>query len=270
LRRLETGLEGRVVRGADVVVCASRPVAADLERRFHVRAEVVANGWDPAVAPPGVEPPRHDVRTLVHTGTLSGTFGRNPEPLLRALAALRKEPGVPPLRFLHAGRLTAADLALLGRSGAAEAFEHVGTLDRATALALQRSADALVLVTARNVGELPGKLFEYLAAGRPIVALAAGNEAARVVEETRTGVAVAPDDVGGDRNGTPPRRDRRDRPRLRPARPGAVHLSRTGEAHGGTGRVRTRTQSGTDVRSDLVRVAVSGAAASPRSRRCCR
>jgi glycosyltransferase involved in cell wall biosynthesis len=195
LRRFETGLEGRVVRGADVVVCAAGPVAADLERRYGVPGEVAGNGWDPEAVPTPPDPPRHTAGTLVHTGTLSGTFGRDPGPLLQALAAVRSEPGLLPLRLVHAGRLTAADLELVERIGAAGAFVHVGTLDRAGALALQRSADALVLVTSRNSGELPGKLFEYLAAGRPIVALAAGNEAARVVEETGTGVAVAPDDV---------------------------------------------------------------------------
>jgi glycosyltransferase involved in cell wall biosynthesis len=190
LRRLETGLERRVVSGADAVVCVSRPVAADFESRFGVPTEVVANGWDPEVASTPPVPPRRTADTLVHTGTLSGTFGRDPAPLLQALALVRSEPGLPPLRLVRAGRLTAADLKLVQRSDAADAFEHVGTLDRAGALALQRSAGALVLVTSRNAAELPGKLFEYLAAGRPIVALAAGNEATHVVEETGAGVAV--------------------------------------------------------------------------------
>ena len=61
--------------------------------------------------------------------------------------------------------------------------------------ALQRSADALVLITSRNSSEATGKVFEYLAAGRPILALAEENEAARIVRETHTGITVAPDDV---------------------------------------------------------------------------
>jgi glycosyltransferase involved in cell wall biosynthesis len=68
-------------------------------------------------------------------------------------------------------------------------------LDRAGAYALQRSADALVLITSRNTSEATSKLFEYLAAGRPIVALAENNEAERIIRETNTGVAVPPDDV---------------------------------------------------------------------------
>jgi glycosyltransferase involved in cell wall biosynthesis len=53
----------------------------------------------------------------------------------------------------------------------------------------------LVLITSRNSSEATGKLFEYLTAGRPIIALAEGNEAERIVRETNTGVAVPPDDV---------------------------------------------------------------------------
>jgi glycosyltransferase involved in cell wall biosynthesis len=68
-------------------------------------------------------------------------------------------------------------------------------LDRAQALALQRSADALLLLTSRSSSEATGKLFEYLGASRPILALAENNEAARIVRQTNTGLTVPPDDV---------------------------------------------------------------------------
>ena len=47
-----------------------------------------------------------------------------------------------------------------------------------------------MLVTSRHAGEATGKLFEYLASGRPILAVGGMNEAARIVDETGTGVAV--------------------------------------------------------------------------------
>jgi glycosyltransferase involved in cell wall biosynthesis len=97
--------------------------------------------------------------------------------------------------LLHAGRLRTEERALIDRAGVAGVVEHLGTLDRAGALALQRSADALVLLTSRNSSEATGKLFEYLFSGRPIVALAENSEAARIVPETNTGITVPPDDV---------------------------------------------------------------------------
>ena len=70
-----------------------------------------------------------------------------------------------------------------------------GSLTRERAVALQGAADALLLLaSARRTQLLNFKLFEYLATGRPILALAAGTEAGRVVEELG-GDAVPGDDV---------------------------------------------------------------------------
>ncbi len=133
--------------------------------------------------------------TLVYTGRMSGIRGKTPEALFRALKLLESEGPVSRFRFVHAGPLTAEDRSLIDSTGVSELVEPLGLLDRASALALQRSADVLVLTTSRHSSEATGKLFEYLAAGRPILALAEGNEAERIVRETRTGVVVPPDDV---------------------------------------------------------------------------
>lgn len=195
-RDLDARLERRIARSADVVTATSAAVADDLARRLGAHAHWVPNGWDPHLAP-AQEPPAHDGSgpVLVYTGRLSGLWGRDPEPLLRALAKVRAEPGAPPLRLLHAGPLTAGERELIDRSGAADFVEHLGMLDRPAALALQRSADALVLLTTRVSSQLPAKLCEYLSAGRPIVALAEDCEAERIVRETGTGVTVPHDDV---------------------------------------------------------------------------
>ena len=194
-RALDLRLERAVARRADRVAAATRPIAEDLERRLGARAAWVPNGWDPATAPAPVDPPplpAADGRaTLVHTGTLSGSWGRDPAPLLRALR------DVPEVRLALAGRLTDAEQALIAGAGLGERIVHLGTLSRAQALALQRAADALVLLTSRNAGEATSKLYEYLASGRPVLALAAGNEAARIVAETGAGVTVDPTDVPG-------------------------------------------------------------------------
>jgi glycosyltransferase involved in cell wall biosynthesis len=200
-RRVDEWLERRVARGADVAVGATRPIAEDLAARFGAAAVHVPNGWDPeAVA--GVRAARHILGggggtvTLAYTGTFSGVRGSDPRPLLQALRTLRVEHGLRRMRLVVAGRLTTVERKLIADDVAAGVVEHVGLLDRADAIGLQRSADALVLLTSRNVSEATGKIYEYLAAGRPILALAENNEAERIIRETRTGVAVAPEDVG--------------------------------------------------------------------------
>jgi glycosyltransferase involved in cell wall biosynthesis len=52
----------------------------------------------------------------------------------------------------------------------------------------------------RGKGVLSGKVFEYLAAGRPILAaVPPDGAAAALIRETGAGVVVAPDDVAGMR-----------------------------------------------------------------------
>jgi len=52
----------------------------------------------------------------------------------------------------------------------------------------------------RGRGVLSGKVFEYLAAGRPILAVVPPDgAAAELIRETRAGMVVAPDDVDGIR-----------------------------------------------------------------------
>lgn len=199
-RLLEARQERAVARRAEAVIGATRPIAEDLAARLGARAEWVPNGWDPALAPavdaavaPAVA--EEGWATLVHTGTLSGPRGRDPRPLLRALRRLNADPGERRrVRLVLAGRTTTADAELLAEADLGAAVRHVGLLERSAALALQRSCDALVLLTGTHRSEATGKLFEYLAAGRPILALAAGNEAQRIVELTGTGVSVPPND----------------------------------------------------------------------------
>src|SRR5262249_30192100 len=95
-----------------------------------------------------------------------------------------------------AGRLDVDEQRLIEDAGLERIVRHVGVLSRADAIALQRSADVLLLLTSPTlVWELPGKIFEYFGARRPILALAKDNEAARRVTETQTGWTVAPDDT---------------------------------------------------------------------------
>jgi glycosyltransferase involved in cell wall biosynthesis len=196
--RLDAALERRVARTADVAFGATLPIAEDLAGRLGADAHWVTNGFEPELEAAVAQRPPADPgwRTLVHTGTMSGFgWGRDPRPLLAALHDFNagRAPGEPRVRLVLAGRRTSDDERLIAEAELGDAVRHLGLLAREDALALQRGADALLLVTGTNRSEATGKLFEYLASGRPILARAEGNEAARIIRETGTGVAAGRD-----------------------------------------------------------------------------
>jgi glycosyltransferase involved in cell wall biosynthesis len=198
-RRLDARLERRRLGAADVVVCVSEPAAEDLRRRTIADPVIVPNGWDPEAAPgPAGEPSGlldPDRISLVYTGRF-GSYGRDPRPLVEALAELAgSDPETAAkLELVVAGPLTEDEAALFATDVSPARIVHAGSLERDSALALQREADALLLVAQASRSQLLNiKLFEYLAAGRPILALAAGTEAGRVAGELG-GEVVAADD----------------------------------------------------------------------------
>jgi len=189
-RRLDERMERRLLGTADAVVCVSEPAAADLRERGIAEPILVRNGADPELldaADPGsvsglLDPERV---SLVYTGRF-GSAGRDPEALvdgLRRLAATRPD-DARRLELVIAGPLTAAERELFAADLSPARISIVGSLERERALALQRAADCLLLVAHSIRSQLANfKLYEYLSAGPPILALAAGTEAGAIAKQ---------------------------------------------------------------------------------------
>ncbi len=192
--RGERAVARLVARRADAVVTATRGIAEEmreLDPRGPVETIENAADFDDFA---GLRYVRGDCFRITHTGSFVGR--RDARPFLEALA--RSEEVV--ARFV--GDFPFADRAHLAKLGLDGRVETTGYLLRAETLAEQRAADALLLLlpdTGRaGRGILTTKLFEYLAAGRPILAVVQpDSEAAALIEETRAGVVVAPGDVDG-------------------------------------------------------------------------
>jgi glycosyltransferase involved in cell wall biosynthesis len=195
-RELDAGLERLVARGADALVAVTEPIAADLRARFHREVATITNGFDPEEHAPGDSRPPLDAvgpaadrHTLLHAGRMAYA-GRSPGPLL---AALEAAPDLADrIEVLFAGPLSVEERGLIERSPVARA---VGSLDRPRTLALESASDSLLVLTSgRRRGEATQKVFEYLAAGKPIVVIGEDTEAARIVQAAEAGIVARSDD----------------------------------------------------------------------------
>ena len=183
-----------VARQADAIVAASDAIA-DEARALHPQGVVAAilNGADFDDFA-GLEYRRGDRFRITHTGSFFGK--RDPRPFLQALADSGLEDVV--ARFV--GDFRSADRDWAAQLDLGDRLELHPYVPRRRSLALQRDSDALLLLIpeagGRGRGVLSGKVFEYLAAERPILAaVPTEGAAAELIEETGAGVVAAPDDV---------------------------------------------------------------------------
>lgn len=168
-----------------------------LAARFHV----VPNGCDLSDFRDLVPRPPAGRFVLLHAGSLYGA--RDPSALFRAVAR-GVATGVIDRRTFRVrliGRvgLPALQLPQLLRELALEeVVEMVPHMPRGQVLQEMVDASALLVVQPITKLSVPGKLYEYLAAGRPILALAEPDgETAAVLRRTRAGVVAPPSDEDG-------------------------------------------------------------------------
>jgi len=184
-----------VARRADAVSCVSEAIADEvrgMDPRGVVRA--IANGCDFDDFS-GLEYRPAPRFRITHTGSFFGR--RDPRPFLQAFRASGLDAVA---RFV--GDFRSSDREWAESLGLGDRLQFVDYAPRAESLRLQRDSEALLLLVpdadGRGKGVLSGKVFEYLAAGRPILAVVPPDgAAAELIRETEAGMVVAPDDVEG-------------------------------------------------------------------------
>jgi glycosyltransferase involved in cell wall biosynthesis len=200
-RGRQAALERSVLASADLTLVASRTHGERIGSRSRGtprRLLHLPNGFEAEPTGPAADPVDPDHFTLVYTGTLSQM--PDAEVFLEALHDLlaRRPEARRRLRARIAGPYDSGyeDRAIaLGLKGI---VEFRGPVPHAEARALQRGADLLLLWKPRGLDTMvPGKLYEYLDSGRPLLALLPeGDEAAGLVERA-AGERVGPGDRAG-------------------------------------------------------------------------
>ena len=183
-----------VARRADAIACVSDAIADEvraLEPGGSVRT--IPNGCDFDDFA-GLEYRPAERFRITHAGSFFGK--RDPRPFLQAVHDSGLDVSA---RFL--GDFRSTDREWAEELGLGDRLELIPYAPRSASLALQRDSEALLLLIpdagGRGRGVLSGKVFEYLAAGRPILAaVPPDGAAAELIEETGAGVIAPPDDAG--------------------------------------------------------------------------
>ena len=191
--KVDVGVAKLVARSADAIVAVADFIAGEV-RALEPRGTVVTipNGSDFDDFEGLAYTPGERFR-ITHTGSFFGK--RDPRPFLQAL----HDSGLDAVaRFL--GDFRSTDREWAAELGLGDRLELIPYAPRSTSLALQRDSEALLLLIpdagGRGKGVLSGKVFEYIAAGRPILAaVPPDGAAADLIRETGAGVVAPPDDV---------------------------------------------------------------------------
>ena len=203
-RKLERSVERRTLRSAAGLVTVSEPLAERLRELVDCPVDVVLNGFDPADYPPcdapispvrqlPTKPTRQPTIRLAYTG-MAYQQGQDPRPLfeaIRQLGPLRHQ-----VRVDFYGRYVQWIARLAEDYGVADQIGIRGVVPYQESLRIQRQADALVFLLWTDPqarGIFSGKLFEYLGARRPILAIGPDHDEPAQLIRTRAVGTVSND-----------------------------------------------------------------------------
>ncbi len=175
-------LERRVFAKAAAIVANTEPAAQVWRERYPAargKLHVIYNGYDPEQPPRARPVPARDHKLIVHAGTIHP--GRNPNVLIGGLARLRSQgaPEAMRTKVLLLGstiKSQEANWALCEQAQREGWLELRDAVPRPEAQAIVESADALLILQPHSAArytavQVPGKLFEYVCIGRPVLAI---------------------------------------------------------------------------------------------------
>ncbi len=196
-RGIAIRLERELIECADYVSAVTPAQSSQIRARYPDQPSekfiYTPNGYDPDVFR-GFQSRAHDQPGIVVTyfGSVYGNPVYSPKQYLDAVDALPEEiRSRIETRFI--GRVGAEAAPIL--SGRQSRVQQIGYMPQAQGIKYLEESDCLLLI-ASDPTTHAGKLFDYLATGKPILALTPPDgEIGRVIRETRTGWCVDPKDT---------------------------------------------------------------------------
>lgn len=207
---IDKRLEHSVFREADAVECAWEGIVKDIQGKFPdipaAKLHHIPNGFDSSDYPTldntnTLDSASERRFTITYTGSMYGR--RNPASFLEALEILIHRGVMKPeeVRVRFIGRFGAEVHAMFERFPHQRSLEILGYMAHEESIAFLLRSNALLLVVdeAKESEEIvPGKVYEYIGAYRPIIAVAPPQGAIHdLLRETASGKTAHQSDVEG-------------------------------------------------------------------------
>ena len=181
-------LEADVLQNADLITVTSPTTKKEFQEITQKPIEVITNGYE---INEKIIPILDAKFTLVHVGSLLSE--RNPIVLWEVLSELIKENTefAADFQLILAGTISENVVQSIKKHGLGDNLKLSGYVSHSEALQMQHNAQVLLLLEIdrpETRAIIPGKLFEYFAAKRPIVALGPkGSDIEQLISETQSG-----------------------------------------------------------------------------------
>jgi len=183
-------LEQQVIMQADAVITVSHGMKIDFRKYRQNGIHVITNGYDPEDIPSVPVEPAGDF-LITHLGSVNAD--RNPHAFWKAVSESlqENEPFKKHLRIRFIGKTDVTVRASILEHGLENYVELCPPVPHEQVFTLLKQSRLLFLPVNRTPNAasiLTGKLYEYLAAGRPVLGIGPEDgEMARILEETGAG-----------------------------------------------------------------------------------
>jgi glycosyltransferase involved in cell wall biosynthesis len=207
-QRIDFSLEKRFTHAADRIVVVSEPMRSLFYQQHPevniAKLIVITNGYDPDDFDSIILPERQDKKfTITFVGRFSTPNSRTPAIFEAIQSLIEDSPGVKDdIRAVIVGSFSQADQEFVASLGLQEVVEIAGYQPHRKSIEYMLRSQVLLLTLSDASGVetmYTSKLFEYLAAKKPILGVMPECPAARLIEELHAGIIVPPCDVSAIR-----------------------------------------------------------------------
>ena len=201
IRKIHQKMELSILKEADTVTTISPTFQQEFEAIHPRKIELLTNGFDPADLPADfwTNTVKSDSLEILYTGVIDAI--RNPIPFLSSLKSVFEQSSKKVnMRFV--GKVSEPVQAFIEADLWLKTHVKLeGYVSHEEVFAFYKKANLLLLIltdTKNAQGNIPGKIFEYMATGRPILALGdPKGDAAKILEKSQSGKVFSHLDLEG-------------------------------------------------------------------------